>query len=419
MTLDRSTVEVQGSDTVVEPELLTKATGPGPRRRVHILYLIDHVCQVTGGGEGALIKFIRHLPRDRFHVSVGTFKANPIRYVFDELECPLHVFPLDSVWSWKAANMAFKLRQLIRSEHVDIVHTFFETSNIWGGLVAKLSGGPLLISSRRDMGILRSAKHALAYRVMSPLFDRVLAVSQQVRNHCIRQERLDPQRVFVLYNGVELHRIPNDPAQATRASMGLLGASHIVTTVANIKPVKGLDILVRTAARVRCQFPRAVFLVVGDFHDKLYVAQLMRSIRELGVYDNVRLVGARDDIFPILRASDIFFLPSRSEGFSNALIESMACGLPAVATDVGGNSEALEHGRSGFLIPPNDPDTAADRILLLLHDALRRREMGAEARRVVESRFSADIMGQQLAELYDLLLSSRRSSNSSMGNDRY
>lgn len=404
-------VREPGSDTGPAP--LADAPGLACGRRVHVLYLIDHVRQIIGGGEQALIKFIRHLPRDRFRVSVGTFKADPIRQPFDELECPLYVFPLDSMCSWNAARMALRLRQLIRSEDVDIVHTFFETANIWGGLVAKISGSrPLLVSSRRDMGILRSSKHALAYRIMRPLFDSVLAVSQQVRNHCIQQEGLEARRVSVLYNGVELGAIAGtDSAQVTLASLGLLGASHVITTVANIKRVKGLDILVQVAARVRRQFPKAVFLVVGDFHEKLYMAELMQSIRELDCYDNVRFVGGRNEIFPILRASDVFFLPSRSEGFSNALLEAMACGLPSVATDVGGNGEALEDGRSGFLIPADDPDTAADRILLLLRDAQRASVMGAEARRTVESRFSSDIMGQKLAEFYDLLLSSRRSSH--------
>ncbi len=412
--MDASAVEIQEARSDTGPASL--GTSRARSGQVHVLYLIDHVRQVIGGGEQALIKFIRYLPRDRFRVSVGTFKPNALQHVFEQLGCPLHVFPLDSMCSWNAARMAFRLRQLIRSERVDIVHTFFETANLWGGLVAKTGrNSPVLVSSRRDMGILRSAKHALAYRLMRPAFDSVLAVSERVRNHCIEQEGLAPEQVFVLYNGVELDRIAaNQCTQAMRASLGLLSASHVITTVANVKRVKGLDVLVQAAARVRDQLPNAVFLVVGDFHEKLYTAELLQSIRQLGVYDNVRFVGGRDDIFPVLRASDLFFLPSRSEGFSNALIEAMACELPSVVTDVGGNHEALEDGRSGFVIPPDDAGAAADRILRLLRDPDLSRTMGAAARRTVESRFSAEMMGHRLSEFYERLLSTKRSLSSSV-----
>ena len=100
-------------------------------------------------------------------------------------------------------RLAWRLRRLIRKEKIDIVQTYFETSNLWGGLVAKLSGA-LLLSSRRDMGILRKAKHRLGYQVINRISDRVLAVSEEVKRFCIDQDRVEPDKVSVIYNGVDL-----------------------------------------------------------------------------------------------------------------------------------------------------------------------------------------------------------------------
>jgi hypothetical protein len=95
----------------------------------------------------------------------------------------------------------------MREENVEIVHTFFETSNIWGGLVTKIGGGPRLVSSRRDMGILRESKHRIAYRLVNRLCDGVVTVSDQVSRWCVREERIDPSKVITVRNRVELERL--------------------------------------------------------------------------------------------------------------------------------------------------------------------------------------------------------------------
>jgi glycosyltransferase involved in cell wall biosynthesis len=118
-------------------------------------------------------------------------------------------------------------------------------------------------------------------------------------------------------------------------------------------------------------------------------------------------VGALANPFPVLRASNVFCLPSRNEGFSNALIEAMGCGLPCVATRVGGNAEALEEGKSGYLVATEDADAMADRILRLLRDPVLARRMGEAARETVRARFSMDAMMNRLTGIYDELLAAK------------
>lgn len=218
--------------------------------RPHVLFLIDHL-MALGGGESNLLKVVELMPPELVRCSIATFRIKP--EIQESIHVPVHIFPWKRVYHLGAWKAAFALRKLIRDEHVDIVQTYFETSNLWGGIVAKLSGA-LLLSSRRDMGILRKTKHALAYRVVNRLADRVLAVSEEVKKFCINADRIDPHKISVVYNGVDLkHIAAEDPAANPYATADWAAASHIITCVANVRRVKGIDVLVRTA---RTSLPR-------------------------------------------------------------------------------------------------------------------------------------------------------------------
>ncbi|HXA85586.1 MAG TPA: glycosyltransferase family 4 protein, partial [Candidatus Dormibacteraeota bacterium] len=287
------------------------------------------------------------------------------------------------------------------------VQTYFETSNLWGGLVAKLSGA-LLLSSRRDMGILRKTKHGLAYLVVNRLSDRVLAVSEEVKRFCVDADRIDPRKISVVYNGVDLKHIAGEDSQGNPfAKADWAGASHIITCVANIRRVKGIDVLIRTAQRVCRELPDAVFLVAGSLYERDYSEEVQAMIRSMGLEKNVRLLDFIGDPVPLLKISDAFCLLSRSEGFCNALLEAMACGVPSVVTRVGGNPEAINDGENGFLVPVEDDSAAAERLLNLLRDPERSSQIGERGRDSVQTRFSADAMIQKLIGVYRDLLAER------------
>jgi glycosyltransferase involved in cell wall biosynthesis len=137
------------------------------------------------------------------------------------------------------------------------------------------------------------------------------------------------------------------------------------------------------------------------------MAELELLVKELNLGDNVHFLGRRENPYPVLRASNVFCLPSRSEGFSNALIEAMGCGLPVVATRVGGNPEAVREGKEGFLVASEDAEAMARQILLLLSQREMALRMGREARATVETRFSMEGMMRRLTSLYSELLAAR------------
>src|SRR6266478_1780815 len=174
----------------VEAGVITSVPAPDPKPE-HVLFLIDRFPQRMGGAEGTLLKITRLLPPARYRCSVVTFAIDPafedIRGLF---KCPLYVLPLRRTYDWNALRVAMKIVLLIKSQQVSIVHTFFHTSDLWGGMIAKLSGCPVLISSRRDMGLNQSLKHRVAYRLLRRMFDQVQAVSEQVRSYSIAEHGL-------------------------------------------------------------------------------------------------------------------------------------------------------------------------------------------------------------------------------------
>lgn len=379
---------------------------PSTPGRKHVLFMIDQLCEM-GGAERVLLDTIRHLPQERFQSSLVTFKVDSSLAVFDNFPCPWYLLPIRRVYDRSGWRAALFLRRLIRSHRVDIVHTFFETSDLWGGLVSKLCGARV-VSSRRDMGILRHGKHRIGYRVMNRIFDSVLTVSEQVRTFCLKQDRIAPDRIKTVYNGVELERfdIGVDRA-ALRRSLGIGADDPVVSTVAHIRRVKGIDTFVRAAAVVSRQIPNARFLVIGKNSESECFDELMALVQKLDLSRNVHFLGEREDILPLLKASDVFCLLSRSEGFSNALVEAMACALPCVATRVGGNGEAIPTGDCGFLVPPDDANEAGKRVLQLLQDPGYARTIGEAARAFVRQNFTTERMMQDVMDVYDGLFAPR------------
>jgi glycosyltransferase involved in cell wall biosynthesis len=375
------------------------------RGRAHVMYMVDRL-YLQGGGEEALLRIVKTLPRDRFRISLVTFAANPeAARMVREWGADMHILPMRRVYDWNGFRTALELRRLMRSSHVDIVHTFFETSNTWGALVAKLSQVPVLVSSRRDMGILRLPKHHLAYKVINPFCDGFVAVSDGVRDFCIATEGLDPKRIFTVHNGVDLARI--DAAEgvaALKARLGLPEGAPVVATVANIRKIKGLDTLLRAAAMVRREFPNVQFLVAGSCLEPDYFNELKAEVKEFGLTENVKFLGHFSEVFALLKLSHVFCLLSRTEGFSNAILEAMASSLPCVVTRVGGNAEAIDDGKNGFLLAPEDAVGAARRISALLRNPAEAQRIGRAARTMVEQEFTSAKMVEELAHLYESLL---------------
>jgi glycosyltransferase involved in cell wall biosynthesis len=182
----------------------------------------------------------------------------------------------------------------------------------------------------------------------------------------------------------------------------------VVTTVANLRAEKGLEVLLAAAARVVRDRPGTVFQLVGNGTMR---ERLEAQARELGLGDAVRFLGHREDVPEVLHGSDLFVLPSRSEAFPNGVVEGMAAGLPVVASDVGGIPELIEHERNGLLVPVGDDQALAAALLRLIDDPVKAAALAAAARDTIQRGYSFERMVAAFEALYVSSLSSQLSNS--------
>jgi len=362
----------------------------------HVLLVVDQFPKTLGGGERIVLRLAALLPGYGFRASILTFFVHPECTELNQPPCPIYVLPLRRTWDWTAFRAALDLRRFLQREQVCIVQAFFESSHLWAGGVTKALSDARLVWSMRDMGILRDRKHRIAYRLMNGVPDVVFAVSEQVRHSCIQVDGIAPGRVKTIYNGLDLARWESPPSAPH--------SGPVITTVGNIRRVKGHDLLIRSAAQLARRFPSASFSIAGNVLEPDYFAELQALVQELGLAARFHFLGGVADTRDHLAAADIFVLPSRSEGFSNAIVEAMAASLPVVATDVGGNAEAVKDGVTGYIVPPEDDQALAAAIARLAGDTELAKTMGAAGKSLAAKAFTTEAMMEETVRAYRDLL---------------
>ncbi|MCS7049472.1 MAG: glycosyltransferase, partial [Verrucomicrobiae bacterium] len=219
-----------------------------------------------------------------------------------------------------------------------------------------------------------------------------------------RWSGLRPQDIHVVPNGVDTDTYrPADSKMAVRQRLGWTQPGAVIITVARLAPEKDLATLLRAVALM----PQVAWWLVGYGSEEESLRELAR---QLGLIDRVVFWGQRADIPDLLQAADVFALSSLSEGLSMALIEAAACGLPIVATDVGGNREIVQPPHAGRLVPPQDPRALATALDEILSDEALRKTLSANARQTAVDRFSVAAMVERYRMLYEMAL--RRHSSS-------
>jgi glycosyltransferase involved in cell wall biosynthesis len=226
---------------------------------------------------------------------------------------------------------------------------------------------------------------------------------EAAREFAVNEEWIPTRRFTVIPNPLPRQRLQEGLRNLVSAeSLGIRHGEQVVGIVAMLRPVKDHPTFLRAARSVLDRFPRTRFLVVGRQLPE-YFDGLRSLAGELGIEEQISWVGSVENPVTVLPHCDVGVLSSSSEGLSNALIEYAGVGLPTVATQVGGNPEVVEHGRTGFLVPPGSPEPMAERICQLLSDGTLRKTIGENARRRAESRFSEQKVLEEYLKLYSRL----------------
>lgn len=300
-----------------------------------------------------------------------------------------------------------QLRNLLRSEQIDILQTFDFYSNAIGPLVARTANVPVCVTSQRSSS--RGAKKWL--RILdraitnSQLVQMMTAVSEDTRLESIDKEGIHPRKIVTIPNGVNLKRFAVNLSRQEYDSLykdiGVDESAIIVTTVARLYPVKGHKYLLEAIPSILTVMSNVHFLFIGEGP---LMKQLEQDVSRAGLSNNVHLLGARSDIPQILTISHLFVLPSLWEGLPNAILEAMAAGLPVVSTDVNGCTEVVEDEETGLLVPPANPGRMTDAILSILQDEAKATSFGIAGRDRARREFSQDKNLSNYVNLYSDLL---------------
>jgi L-malate glycosyltransferase len=363
-----------------------------------------------GGAEKNLLQLVKGLDRNRYSPSILCLHHGKL---LDEIRSDGiegRELGIERVYGMRGIVEAARLFAYLRRRRIDIVMTYHESSDFWGSIVARLSGVPVVLSNRRDMGYKLKPHHILAYRLLNRLFDRIVVVSEAVRETVALRQKVPWHKLVTVYNGVDtnIRQLEQPDKDRLKESLGLEHRDWLVVgSSGSLRPVKGHRFFIEAAAKVTRRFPNVYFLSVGSSDDTPYLRELQQLARSLGVEKNFVFCGHRNDVLQVVQAMDICVNPSISEGMSNAVLEYLACGKPIVATRVGGNPEVIEDGVTGILVTPGDSASLAAAIVSLLQEPETRGRMGAAGRKAAEQRFACSTMIKSIDRLYTYLLDER------------
>lgn len=369
-------------------------------KKIRIAFIIDELN--LGGTEKQLVSLIQRLNHDKFEAYLVCLRNSEWLRTID-LNCQKIVLEVKKLLSYEGLKSLVWLSRFFRRHKIDILQTYLIDACIFGVVAGILGGIPVIVSSRRDMGFWYTPKLLLVFKILDYWVDHYMVNSKTVRDNVLKNEKVNSHKIAIFYNGIDLEpfrRINDSLSLETRKKMGISNEDFVVGVVSNLnRPIKRVDIFLRAAGEVRKKHKNSIFLIIGDGCLK---SELVKLSSVLGIKKRTFFLGLQKDVIPYLGIMNIAVLTSDSEGFSNAILEYMAAGIPVVATDCGGTGELIDNGSTGILVPPGDYGEIANAICSLLSDRERRINMGKAAKRIVQEKYAWDA---KIKELEDYCLS--------------
>jgi sugar transferase (PEP-CTERM/EpsH1 system associated) len=370
---------------------------------VHVLYRLQ-----VGGLENGVVNLVNQLPADRYRHAIvclteSTDFRNRIRRG-DVVVYEMHKAPGQDLGNWR------RLYRLFRKLGPKVVHTR-NIGCLEAQIPAWLAGVPCRVHGEHGWDISdpngNNRKYQWLRRLHSPLVHRFIALSRELENYLLQRAHINAKKVVRIYNGVDNRRF--HPGQSDALPQGFADSESIVFgTVGRMHGVKDQVNLCRAFVQLCRQqtdlAARLRLVLVGDGPLQQTCAQLLA---EAGLSRQSWLAGNQDKVPDIMRAFDVFVLPSQAEGISNTILEAMACALPVIATDVGGNGELVDVGHTGTLVPASDSQALAEAMAIYAQDPPMRRHQGENGCSRIAERFSMAQMLAAYAGVYEQLMEQR------------
>jgi glycosyltransferase involved in cell wall biosynthesis len=355
-----------------------------------------------GGSERQMTEIAKNLDRSIFEPRVGCFRPEGMRG--EELEAagvPIVSFPVHSFASTRTISNAWRLARYIRRNNIRLVHTFDYPLTVFAIPAGRYFTSAVVVSSQRSHRGLIPGMYRRLVRITDHLADAIVVNCDFIRRHLEQDERVPPRKIQLCYNGIDLDLFrPRDNPRPP----SLAAATLVIGVVCALRPEKGLSTLLNAFARVRDQRGGLKLAIVGSGP---MLDPLQAEACALGIADDCVFVPGTGQVADWIRSIDIFVLPSLTEALSNSLMEAMACGCCAIASNVGGNPELIHSNETGLLFEPGDVAGLSAALQLSIENESARRRMADAGARFIRERFSVRTSAQRMGEIYTQLIEQR------------
>ncbi|AGB42273.1 glycosyltransferase [Halobacteroides halobius DSM 5150] len=360
--------------------------------KLNILHI--HSAKHFGGGEVHLYQLAKGLSA-RGHNLVLAIRE-PMVDKFSGLDVKIEELPLRNVLDLSSISQLVKI---IKENKIDIIHVH-RGKGYWLGVISvKLARRGKVVATRH---ILRSLGKGYVYSRLYENISRFIAVSNEVKNILVQENKIADDKIAVIYNGVNIENFNTKKVdnQGLKQEFGLKNNELVVGTVGRLGALKNQELLVKMAAKLKNKAD-VKYLIVGEDNssNQSYKHRLEDLIKEFKLEDKVVLTGFRRDIPELMSLFDILVVPSQEESFGIVAIEAMAMKKPVVASDVGGLKEIIQDNKTGFLVPLVEKEFIG-RLLKLINNSNLRKKMGQTGYERVLNKFTIEAMIDQTEELY-------------------
>jgi len=370
-------------------------------KRIKVIHLITGLN--TGGAEMMLYKTVSKVDKNRYsQIVISMIKPGHIGELIKKENIP--VISLNFSKGISIISGFLKLVKILLKEKPEIIHSYMFHADILGRVAGKLCGIKIIISSLRNENI-GGRKREILLKYTNKIADIVTAVCYAAAEKQIERGSITRDKLKVIYNGVDLELFQKSSEQeimALKEELSLKTVENIILTVGRLEPQKNHELLINSFGKLLNKHPNSVLLIAGE--GKLRIP-LEKQVKDLGLTQNIRLLGVRKDIPKLLSMADAFVLASKYEGMPNVVIEAMASAIPVIATSVGGTPEIIINQSHGLLIKPDDVNSLTvglDKILNLSKE--KRKEIGENGRVRIEKFFTIDKTVNETENLYEHLL---------------
>lgn len=360
---------------------------------------------VAGGAENGIIRRISQLDRNKFEIKICfLFADNPYQDAFKKLDIPVCSMMMRHN---KQFQGLIKLVRYLKDEKPHILHTHFTNSDYYGVILGKILNIPNIVSTfhmMRDWRRTRRFKDKLRHWLTLPvlkMFDRILTVSDSVKESAIHYDKLNSEKIVTIYNGINITKYKPQKEMLINNEFKENDNTKIIGTVGRLCVEKGQKFLIKAMPLIKKQSPESKLVIVGEGELRKTFEEL---IIKLNLHNSVILTGYRNDVPSILNKFDIFVLPSLTEGLPNSLIEAMACALPCIVSNIQSCAELIDDRVTGLLIETGNSIMIAEKVIYLLRNNEIANKIGNTARKKIENNFNIESTTKNLELIYNELL---------------